>query len=73
MKVILLVLALLISGFTLSAQEVSLSRNDALIVIVGTYVNGFKEFDTSVIIVEGTNMLRVSETPHNAPKNPLFE
>ena len=60
MKAILLTLIFLCTGFTSSAQEVSLSRNDALTVIVGTYVNGFKEFDTSVIIIEGTSTIRVA-------------
>lgn len=51
-----LVLLALLLNFSLPARaaEVSLEQEVLLLSIVGTYVNGFKEFDTSLVIYSDT-------------------
>ena len=49
MKKILIVLILFFLPLLCHAEEIILSQKDYIAFIVGNYVNGFKEFDTSIV------------------------
>ena len=45
---LLLVLSCLLPGTPVLAEKIELEKKDYLILVVGNYVHGFKEFETSV-------------------------
>ena len=46
--ILLLVLSSLLSGTPVLAEKIEFEKKDYLMLVVGNYVHGFKEFETSV-------------------------